>query len=55
MLTAEIRERTSLAVTAASFLAAVPGAMLNPEWGWLATATLAATLGWEIERWIGRA
>lgn len=54
MLTTEIRERTTLVIGIASFLAAVPGALLNPDWGWLATAFLAATAGWCVERWIRR-
>jgi hypothetical protein len=54
MLTTEIRERTTLVIGIASFLVAVPGALLNPDWGWLVTAFLAATVGWSIERWMRR-
>ena len=52
MLTTELQGRTILFIGLASFLAAVPGALFNPDWGWLATAFLLATVGWKIEQWI---
>ena len=51
MLTAELQERTTLVIGIVSFCVAVPGALFNPDWGWLVTAFAAATLGWWIERW----
>lgn len=54
MLTTELRGRTILFIGLASFFAGVPGALLNPNWGWLATAFLLANVGWGIEQWIRR-
>ena len=34
-----------------SLVAAVPGAVVSPGWGWLMTAIVIATLGWGIEEW----
>jgi predicted branched-subunit amino acid permease len=39
----------------ASLIAALPGALLSPGWGWLVTAILVATLGWGLEEWKFRA
>ena len=54
LLTIELRERTALLIGVASALAAVPGAVLNPTWGWLGTALVIGTVGWGVERWIRR-
>ena len=34
-----------------SVIAALPGALVSPVWGWLVTALLVATLGWGLEEW----
>jgi predicted branched-subunit amino acid permease len=39
----------------ASLIAALPGALLSPGWGWLVTAILVATMGWGLEEWKLRA
>ena len=38
-----------------SLIAALPGALVSPGWGWLVTAILVATLGWGLEQWKLRA
>jgi hypothetical protein len=38
-----------------SLIAALPGALASPGWGWLVTAILIATLGWGGEQWRLRA
>jgi branched chain amino acid efflux pump len=38
-----------------SLIAALPGAVVSPGWGWLVTAILIATLGWGLEEWKLRA
>ena len=38
-----------------SLIAALPGALVSPGWGWLVTAILVATLGWGLEEWKLRA
>ncbi|HEY7219998.1 MAG TPA: AzlC family ABC transporter permease [Candidatus Binatia bacterium] len=38
-----------------SLIAALPGAVVSPGWGWLATAIVVATLGWGVEQWKLRA
>lgn len=54
MLTAELRGRTALFICGASFLVAVPAALLIQDWGWLAGALVIGTTGWGIEKWIQR-
>src|SRR3972149_5353845 len=49
LLVVEMRSRTMALVCLASLIAAVPGALLSPGWGWLICATLAALLGWGWE------
>ena len=34
-----------------SLVAALPGAVVSPGWGWLVTAIAVATLGWGVEEW----
>jgi len=34
-----------------SLIAALPGALVSPGWGWLVTAVLVATVGWGLEEW----
>ncbi|OGP97242.1 MAG: hypothetical protein A2W10_04910 [Deltaproteobacteria bacterium RBG_16_55_12] len=54
ILTAQVRGKTALLIGMASSLLAVPGALLNAEWGWLVTALFIGTVGWGIEQWIQR-
>ncbi len=54
ILTVELKRKTALLIGMASFLLAVPGALLNAEWGWLVTALFIGTVGWGIEQWIQR-
>ena len=51
LLVAEMKGWTMPLICLASIVTAIPGAMLNPGWGWLATAALIAILGWSFERW----
>ena len=39
----------------ASLIAALPGAIISPAWGWLVTAIVAASLIWGLEEWKFRA
>ena len=55
ILTAELKGRVAILICLLSFLAAIPGALASPGWGWLMTALAIGTLGWEMERWIRRA
>ena len=55
LLVAEMKGWTMPLICVASIVAAVPGAMLSPAWGWLATAAVIAILGWSLERWLSRA
>jgi predicted branched-subunit amino acid permease len=55
LLAVETRGRTVALVCLASLFAAVPGALVSPGWGWLATATAVATIGWRAEEWNSRA
>lgn len=52
ILTAELEGRAAILICLLGFLAATPGALLVPDWGWLITALAIGTLGWQIERWI---
>lgn len=54
ILTAELRGGIALVITVASFVVAVPGALLNTSWGWLVTALAIGTTGWGIEQWTQR-
>ncbi len=54
ILTAELKGKSALLIVMASFLAAVPGALLNTDWGWLVAALAIGTVGWGIEEWIQR-
>ena len=55
LLVAEMKGRTTVLICLASMIAAIPGAMFNPGWGWLATAAAIAILGWGLESWRSRA
>jgi predicted branched-subunit amino acid permease len=55
LLVAEMKGRTIPIICLASIVTAIPGAMFNPGWGWLASAALIAILGWSFELWRSRA
>lgn len=55
LLASEIKGRMAALVCAASLLLAVPGALWNPDWGWIVTALMVATTVWGIEGWTRRA
>jgi len=54
LLFSELKQRTARITVVASFFAAIPGALWNPDWGWLATALMAATVFWGMEQWMRR-
>jgi predicted branched-subunit amino acid permease len=54
ILTSELRGKSALLITMVSFFAAVPGALLNTDWGWLVAALAIGTFGWGMEQWIRR-
>ncbi|MFQ5903293.1 MAG: AzlC family ABC transporter permease [Candidatus Binatia bacterium] len=54
MLVTEMRGWAASIICVVSLIAAVPGVLLSPDWGWLITALIAATIGWRLEQWIHR-
>jgi predicted branched-subunit amino acid permease len=48
LLVVEMRKRAVALVCLASLLAAVPGTLMSPGWGWLISAALVATIGWAL-------
>jgi hypothetical protein len=50
-----MKGKTMPLICLASIVTAIPGALFNPGWGWLATAALIAVLGWRLEKWLSRA
>jgi len=55
LLVAEMKGWTMALICLASIVTAIPGALFNPGWGWLATAAIIAILGWSLEKWLSRA
>jgi predicted branched-subunit amino acid permease len=55
LLVTDMKGRTMPLICLASIFTAIPGAMFNPGWGWLATAAMIAVLGWSLEKWLSRA
>jgi predicted branched-subunit amino acid permease len=55
LLVVEMKGRVMPLLCAASLIAAIPGALISPEWGWLGTAISLATLVWALEQWKTRA
>jgi predicted branched-subunit amino acid permease len=51
IIAVELRERTASAICILSFLAAVPAALWDPDWGWMLTAIAVATFGWRFNEW----
>jgi predicted branched-subunit amino acid permease len=54
LLVVDMRGWAMPLICAASVIAAVPASLLNPDWGWIATAIGAAAFGWNLELWIRR-
>jgi predicted branched-subunit amino acid permease len=55
LLVVEMKGWAMPLICAGSLIAALPGALVSPGWGWLITAILVATLGWGWEEWKSRA
>jgi predicted branched-subunit amino acid permease len=55
LLIAEMKSRVMALICLVSLLTAIPGALINPGWGWLASATLIAVVGWFLEKCFSRA
>lgn len=55
LLVVEMKGWTMPLICLGSLIAALPGALVSPGWGWLVTAILVATLGWGLEEWKLRA
>ena len=54
LLVVEMRGWTMALICLASLLTAVPGALASPDWGWITTSLIIATLGWSLEQWTSR-
>jgi predicted branched-subunit amino acid permease len=54
LLTIEMRGWAMPLICVASLVAAVPGALISPGWGWITTAVMIATFVWGMERWMQR-
>ena len=55
LLASEVKGRMAALVCVASLIFAVPGALWNPDWGWMVTALMVATTVWGMEEWTRRA
>ena len=55
LLVVEMKGWAMALICLGSLIAALPGALASPGWGWLVTAILIATLGWGGEQWRLRA
>jgi len=55
LLVVEMKGWAMALICLGSLMAALPGALVSQEWGWLIMAIGVATLGWGIERWKLRA
>jgi hypothetical protein len=51
ILVVDLREPIAAAVCIVAFLAAVPAALWNLDWGWMIAAIVVATIAWRIEEW----
>jgi predicted branched-subunit amino acid permease len=51
LLVAEVKGWTAPAICLLSLVAAIPGALVSPGWGWIVTATAVAVAGWGVEEW----
>jgi predicted branched-subunit amino acid permease len=54
LLVVEMRGWAMPLICLGSLLAAIPGALIDPGWGWLTTALIVATAGWGLEQWMLR-
>jgi predicted branched-subunit amino acid permease len=55
LLVVEMKGWAMPLICAGSLIAALPGALASPGWGWLVMAIVVATLGWGVEQWKLRA
>jgi len=55
LLVVEMKGWAMPLVCLGSLIAALPGALANPGWGWLFMAIAVATLVWGVEAWTSRA
>jgi predicted branched-subunit amino acid permease len=55
LLVAEMKGATVPLICLVSIVMAIPGALFNPGWGWMAAAAAVAVLGWGLEKWLSRA
>ncbi len=55
LLVVEMKGWAMALICLGSLMAALPGALVSQEWGWLIRAYGVATLGWGIEQWKLRA
>jgi branched chain amino acid efflux pump len=51
LLVVEMRGWAMPLICLGSLFAAIPGALMDPGWGWLITAIIVATAGWRLEQW----
>jgi predicted branched-subunit amino acid permease len=51
LLVVEMKTLTMALICALSLIAAIPGALVSPRWGWLVTAIGTAILVWGWEQW----
>jgi predicted branched-subunit amino acid permease len=54
LLVLEMRGWAMPLICLCSLLGAIPGALIDPGWGWLTTAIMIATAGWGLEQWMQR-
>jgi predicted branched-subunit amino acid permease len=54
LLVAEMKGKTMPLICFVSIVTAIPGALFNPGWGWLATSAAVALIGWSLEKWLSR-
>jgi len=54
LLVIEMRGWVTPLICLLSIIAAVPGSSAYPDWGWIATAAIAAAFGWSLEQWTKR-
>jgi hypothetical protein len=55
LLAVEMRGWAMPLVSLIALIAAVPGALASPGWGWLLTAIMTAASVWALEEWRCRA
>jgi predicted branched-subunit amino acid permease len=55
LLVIDMRGRILPLICLVSLVATVPAMVLSPDWGWIATAIIVATVGWSVEQWMKRA